>query len=262
MAFLTLVLAGTTACGSTSTSAGRRFEPRIAGTLTVATAYLPAPSLWIPNHQTYAGFEAGLAEAIADELGVEEVEVVQVPFADLVAGDLGGADIAISTITPTAERDRVLDFTSPYLDAPPGVLVRPGTEVRDAQDLRALRWAVVGASTLTDVVTERIRPDEAPLEVDDRTEQLRALRGDEADAVLLDLPVAQGLAASAPTLYEVAGQLSRGETLAVALPDGSPNLEIVDSAVRALRADGTIDRLADRWLGSSGDEIPLIRVAS
>jgi len=44
----------------------------------------------------------------------------------------------------------------------------------------------------------------------------------------------------------------------VALPNGSRNLEIVDSAVRALQADGTIDRLVSRWLGKSPDDVPLI----
>jgi polar amino acid transport system substrate-binding protein len=56
----------------------------------------------------------------------------------------------------------------------------------------------------------------------------------------------------------VLGQLDGGEDLAGALPDGSPNREVVDSAIRALRADGTIDALASRWLGKSEEDVPLI----
>jgi ABC-type amino acid transport substrate-binding protein len=55
----------------------------------------------------------------------------------------------------------------------------------------------------------------------------------------------------------VLGQLPGSEYLAAALPEGSPNVQIVDSAINALQSDGTIGQLADRWLGQSGD-VPLI----
>ena len=54
------------------------------------------------------------------------------------------------------------------------------------------------------------------------------------------------------------GQLSGGESLAAVLPKGSPNLDIVDSSIRALTANGTISHLASKWLGSQTD-VPLIR---
>lgn len=261
LAALAVASVGLAGCSSDSTSAGRRFRPAEDGVLTVATAYIPAPAFWMPNFQTYAGFEAGLAYALADRLDLAEVRVVQVPFADIVAGDLGGADLAISTLTPTAEREDHLDFTSAYVDAPPAVLVRDGTTASDAQDLKDLRWGVVEVSTLTEVVRDRIRPEAEPVELADRTAELDALARGRVDAVLLDLPVAQGIATSSPSTYDVAGQLSGSEHLAVALPAGSPNLEAVDSAVRALRSNGTVDRLAKRWLGGTGGKVRLIRVA-
>ena len=69
--------------------------------------------------------------------------MVPVPFGDLVGGDLAGADLALSELTPTDEREEVLDFSTPYLVAPPGVLARPGTEAADLAALRKLRWVVV-----------------------------------------------------------------------------------------------------------------------
>ena len=84
-----------------------------------------------------------------------------------------------------------------------------------------------------------------------------------ADVVLLDLPIAVAQAAAAPDRYEVLAQLSGPEGLAAALPNGSANVEAVDSAIRAFLADGTIDGLSERWLGtelaSGADDIPLIR---
>ena len=83
------------------------------------------------------------------------------------------------------------------------------------------------------------------------------LRSGRADALLLDLPVALGLA-HADWRFQVLGQLDGGEDLAGALPNGSSNGEVVDSAIRALQADGTIDQLVSRWLGKSEDDVPLI----
>jgi ABC-type amino acid transport substrate-binding protein len=75
---------------------------------------------------------------------------------------------------------------------------------------------------------------------------------------MLDLPVALGLARANPNLFHVLGQLDSDEGLAVALPNRSHNDEIVDSAIRALTADGTVDKLVSRWLGTNQEDVPLI----
>jgi len=55
--------------------------------------------------------------------------------------------------------------------------------------------------------------------------------------------------------------------LAAALPKGSGNVEAVDSALRALSADGTIERLAEEWLHTdvsegSDEQVPALRTES
>ena len=190
--------------------------------LTVATAFLPAPGFWEGNPPTQ-GFEAGLAQALAHHLGLERVAVVQVPFADLVAGQLRGADLALSQLSPTDKRERSLDFSTPYLIAPAGVLARCGVAADDVQELQKLRWVISRTSTLTPIVTNEVRPSSAPIAVEDRTEALRVLSSGRADALLLDLPVALGLAHDEPRRYRVLGQLPGGHGLVAALPDGSPN---------------------------------------
>jgi polar amino acid transport system substrate-binding protein len=246
------------ACSGGQGAAGARFESKKPGVLTVATAFLPAPGFWQGDPPT-GGFEAQLASALAHRLGLDRVSVVQVPFAKLVAGELRNADVALSQLTPTKKREHSLDFTTPYLTAPPGVLARQGVDASDLDTLRGLRWVVSSSSTLTPIVMDRIRPTSDPIVVEDRTAALEVLRAGKVDALLLDLPVALGLAHDDPPLLQVVGQLSGGEGLAAALPQGSQDLEVVDSAIRHLQADGTIDRLASRWLGKDEDDVPLIR---
>jgi polar amino acid transport system substrate-binding protein len=256
VALLSAVLV-VSACAS-DPNAGTTFRPAKPGVLTVATAFLPAPGFWEGKPATSGGFEAGLAKALAGRLGLHTVRVVQVPFADITAGKLGGADIGLSQLTATKEREHHLDFTTPYLTSPPGVLARTGVEADDAAALRDLDWVVSTASSLTPIVGDTIRPAQPPMQTLDRTEALAVLRAGKADALLLDLPVALGLARAEPGRFHVVGQLGGGEGLAVALPDGSSNTEVVDSAIRHLQADGTIDSLASKWLGDETD-VPLIR---
>ena len=249
------------ACAGGQGAAGSTFEPAKPGVLTVATAFLPAPGFW-QGRPPRSGIEAGLAAALARRLGLDRVDVVQVPFANLVAGRLGGADIALSQLTPTSKRERSLDFTTPYLTAPPGILARRSVQATDVKGLRKLRWVVSRVSTLTPILMQKIRPSRAPIVVEDRADALEVLRSGRADALLLDLPVALGLARDEAGRFHVLGQLDGEEGLAAALPDGSKNDEIVDSAIRALTADGTISRLVKRWLGETEADVPLILTES
>ena len=264
-AIAALAMAVAAGCGSAArTGATGRFTPAHAGVLTVATAFFPAPGFWEgePENPT-GGLEWELAQALARRFGLRSVTVVPVSFTDLVGGHLDGADVALSELTPTPSRQKVLDFTTPYLVAPPGVVVRPGTSTPDLAALRQLRWVAVKGSTLTGVIGDQVHPVQAATEVPSRPEALEAITGGKAQAMLLDLPVGLALAKAEPDRFAVTAQLSGPEGLAVALPDRSPNLEAVDSAVRSFLSDGTIDRLSTRWLGaklSAGDEeLPLIR---
>jgi ABC-type amino acid transport substrate-binding protein len=251
------------ACGGLD-SAGT-FTPRTPGTLTVATAQIPDPGFWTgtPQHPT-GGFEYELAHALAQRLGLAKVKVVLVPFEQLVAGDLGGADLALSDITLTKERGEHVSFSTPYLPAPPAILVRPGTQVADVHAAQSLRWAVEKGTTLQSALAEAIEPSTAPLIVHHEREALAALRTGRVDAVMLDLPVALSYAHEAPSSYAVAAQLPSEAMLAAALPKESENVEAVDSALRALMADGTIERMGRRWLHTElsegqAEQVPVLR---
>jgi polar amino acid transport system substrate-binding protein len=251
-------------CASGGGASGT-FTPRVKGTLTVATAQIPDPGFWYGTfaHPT-GGFEYGLARALAERFGLERIKIVSVPFHELVRGRLGGADLALSDITVTDERAEHLDFSTPYLKAPPAIVVRPGTEVPDVNVARDLRFAVQHDTTLEAALESAIEPTRAPLVFKHQGEVLAALRAGSADAVMLDLPVALAYGREAPRSYAVAAQLAGEAVLGVALPSGSDNVEAVDSAIRALKAEGEIDRLGERWLHADFEEggaedIPVLR---
>jgi ABC-type amino acid transport substrate-binding protein len=261
------VLAGAAfvGCGDRSTSpAAGTFTPRIRGVLTVATSDIPTAGFWngTPAHIT-GGLEYELARDIAQRFGLRSVAVRLVHFHQIVSGDLGGADLALDLITPTAQRGRVLDFSDPYLNAAPTVVVRSGTQVSDLASAQDLRWGTIRASTFVDDIDTLIAPDTAPTVYDNATEMLAGLQDHRVDAVLLDLPYAVAAENQSHGRLEAAAQLPDAETIAAALPKGSSNVQAVDSAIRAFTADGTINRLLHTWIGPEAADaehsIPLLR---
>ena len=238
-------------CGdSTGSKSAGTFTPRTPGVLTVATEQVPAAGFWegTPAHLT-GGFAYELARHLARRFGLERVRVRVIPFDRIVAGELGGADLAMSLITPTEARDQVLDFSAPYLDAAPTILVHSGTDVPDLKTARQLRWGAQRATTLVSTTQDAIDP-EPPIRIyDDQNALLAALRAGHIDAALFDLPAAVAIAKQSGGRLAVAAQLPESETIAAALPQGSDNLEAVDSAMRAFTSDGTVKDLLERWVG-------------
>lgn len=248
-----LMAAALAACGTMSTSpAAGTFTARTPHVLTVAMSGYPTPGFWegTPQHPT-GGFEFELARAMAKRFGLKSVRIVVKHFHQIVAGDLGGADIALDLITPTAEREKHLQFSTPYLTDAPTVVVRSGTPIPDLDTAQALRWGALRASTFIGVINKWIDPD-LPVRIFDREAQMMAaLDRGTVDAVLEDLPLAVATAKESGGKLEAAAQLPTTEDIAAALPKGSNNEQAVSSAIRAFTADGTIDRLLKKWVGSA-----------
>lgn len=244
--------------------AGGSFEPATPGVLRVVTAVVPTPGFWegTPERVT-GGYERELAQRLADRLDLDRVEVETTSFSRIVTGDLGGADLALALLTPTDERDEVLDFSDPYFVVPPAVLARADLRVRDLQTARALRWVVVQNTTLQDIVADTIDPQTDPVVVPNRNAAVREVLAGRGDAVLFDLPLAVAYAEGSRGALAVSSKLQTAEPIAAALPDGSDNVEAVSAAIRAFRADGTLDDLAERWLAPAarrnGASIPFLR---
>jgi ABC-type amino acid transport substrate-binding protein len=242
------------------------FTPAHPGVLTVATRPIPTAGFWDgASGAPTGGFEYELSQLMAERFGLT-LQIVQRPFADLVAGELGGADMALAQISPTSGREHDLDFSIGYLDAGAGMLVHAGTDISDLAAARDLRWAVQWMTTNEDFLHDIVRPHHDPAITATRADAIRLLETNEVDAVLLDTPVAVALADRSDGRLAVPAQIATDGVEAVALPNGSSNKEAVDSALRALLADGTIDDLAERWLGVGTDgtvtDVPVLRTES
>lgn len=256
-------------CSDARDVARQDFVPAIEGTLVVATD-LPAPGFWVDGDGAGepTGFEHELARLLAERFGLR-LRIDDVPFAEIIAGRVGTADLAIAQVSITDDRAEVLELSVPYYVTRSAVVGRAGEELTDLKTAREQTWAVQRGSTQADAVADELRPDQATLEVDSVLEAVQAVLDGEVDAALVDLPSAY---AALRTLdpkgasLAVVASLDTDERYAVAFPSDAPegNLRAVDAAIRALQSDGTLDDLIEEWLlplyGTDPDELPVIRI--
>lgn len=238
-------------------SGASAFVPARPGQLTVEVN-LPAPVWW--NGDTldsiHDGFEYCLAANIAHRLGLTRMQVVNVAWDAMVAGQTKAFDLALSEISINDERRAVADFSVPYFKSDVGVLVRKGQGPVDTATLRTLRIGVQSGSSAVDFAAKVLKPGTEVKVFPDSPPLFAALAAHQIDAVLTDTVIVLAQAAQSHGHTVVAGQYSTGESYGAFYPKGSPNNPIIDKVIGDLIRDGSIDKLRATYLAGAWGRDP------
>lgn len=237
------------------------------GVLTVSTdpAY-PPQSKYVPKEDSYVGFDIDVATEIAERLGVDIAW--ETPSWDVItAGGWNGRwDISVGSMTPTNDRQEVLNFTEPYYYTPAVALVHEDNEsVADLEtDLDGSTVGVCSGCTYEQFLDKSLNIEgfEFDFVVDDAS-----IRGYDTDTTALqDLALGDGtrLDAAMTSLTTAQGYIDEGnavkivgdplfyEPLSVAI-DKSADLdpasltEAVDTIVGEMHDDGTLSEFSKEW---------------
>jgi polar amino acid transport system substrate-binding protein len=230
-----------------------------AGTLTVGTDKPAFPPYFEDDDPTNGrGFESAVAYAIADELGFSksEVEWTTVPFNASYAPGPKDFDFDVNQISINDKRKRAVDFSEPYYTAPQAVVAAKGSSAAKATSLDDLADASIGVqlgTTSLDAVTEAIQPSEDPKVFDDSNAVVTALRQNQVDAVVIDLPTAFYLTAAQVPSATIVGQFEApgGDEWGALLEKDSPLTPCVSQAISSLRESGELDRITQQWMGGA-----------
>ena len=223
----------------------------VPGALSVRPA-LPAPGWWNGDSPDTIkdGFEYCMAANMAYRAGLDRVIVVNRSFAQVLTGQAKGFDIALSQITITEERKKVVNFTEPYFSSDQGVLVRTGTKV-DSATIKKMRLAVEQATTTLQYVMDHIKPVKPPSVFPQSAAMYAALAAGQVDAVLFDTPTVLTRAKESNGAFQVAGRYDMGEKWGGIVNKDSPNLPVFNKLIEDFKTDGTLKRLTDSYLTPS-----------
>ncbi|MDO8210791.1 ABC transporter substrate-binding protein [Conexibacter sp. CPCC 206217] len=256
--------AATSAAASTTTTAAAACEKGSLdlvtdGTLTVATDKPAYPPYFEDDKpENGRGFESAVAYAIARQLGFADGEVrwVVEPFNSSYAPGPKNFDFDVNQISITPKRARQVDFSSPYYTAPQAVVALKRSDAARATTLAELKEAQLGVqigTTSLDAVSDTIQPSRQPKVFNDSNDVVRALKQGQVDAAVVDLPTAFYLTAAQVPEAKIVGQFEApgGDSWGALLARGSSLTACVSRAVDALRADGTLERLEQQWMGEA-----------
>jgi polar amino acid transport system substrate-binding protein len=218
---------------------------------------LPAPGFWNgrPSGTTIknpTGFEASLAREVAKQLGISKVEFLRAPFGGLFSPAAKKYDFALEEVTITAARGKVVSFSTPYFDATQGVLIRKGLSPKPKKvaDLKKLQLCAQATTTGLAYIQHKLRPaKKARVYSASSTAAFDAVEAGQCDALILDTPIVVSQSAKKKGAYGgVVGQIVTNEFYGAVLERGSKLKPALDQAIGALRADGTLRQLQEKWL--------------
>lgn len=240
------------------------------GVLTIATgnpAYFP----WVleDNPESGYGFEGAMAYAVADRMGFgpEQVQWTRTSFDESIQPGAKDFDFNLQQFSITEDREKVVDFSAPYYAAAMAVLVRQPTKDGGVEptiaSLKDLKWGAVGTYTAFPMLQEIVAPSSDPLLYNDNPDVIEALKANQIDAAVFDLPTALYLAAVVLDDGVVLGQFpaDRAENpdlFGLLMEEGSALKPCVDAALAELKADGSMDAIEEKWL-SENTGVPVIK---
>ena len=204
-----------------------------------------------PNGQVQ-GFDIDIARAIAQDLGVR-LEVRAVGFGALMpqAVTSGRVDMAMSGITITPERAKVVSFSAPYYRSAQVCIVRGGNPGKFAwpADVKGRVIGVQANTTGQYAAGDLLKPKGATIKVyDDFAAGLADVRAGRVAALIGDAPTVADLQKRLPGQFQQAGKPLVAEDYGIAVQKGSDLAAAANQTLARLKASGEYQKLLNKWI--------------
>ena len=230
-------------------------SPAKAGQLTVEVS-LPAPIWW--NGDTPEAIKDGMEYCMAAEIawraGYDKLEVVNVGWDALIAGQTADFDLAMSQISITDERKKIHDFSVPYFSSDIGVLVRKDAPV-DEKAIKSAKIGVQQATTGAAFVQDKLGITDVQV-YPDQGDMFAALRAGQVDVAVTDTSIVLAEVVANPDKVDVVGQYKTGESYGAIYPKGNANNATIDKIMQSMIDDGTIAKLGAKYLAAAWGRDP------
>ena len=197
------------------------------------------------------GYDADVAKLLAKDLGVKLnlVPVTgpnRIPF--LLTNKL---DLLVASLAITPERAKQVQFSNPYAAATIVLYGDKKANIKAPADLKGKRIGVARAST-QDVALTAIAPEGTEIRrFDDDASGMQALISGQVDAIGASTTVAAQIAKRVPPNTFEDKFILRQQQMGVAMrPDQAELLKTVNDFVAKNTANGELNKLYQKWLGT------------
>ena len=180
------------------------------------------------------GFDADLIAALGKVMG-REIVIKDMSFDGLLpALQTKKVDVVIAGMTATEEREKTVNFSTPYYSANQVIIVpEDNQEIKSFEDLNGKKVGVMLGFTGDVVVSEM--PNVNVQRFNAAYGGIMALQGQKVDAVVLDSETAKNYVAKNPGLKIAEGQ-GEAEDYAIAVRKGDKELlDEINSAIETIK---------------------------
>lgn len=217
------------------------------GKLVVTTEAGYAPFEFLDENDNVIGLDASLAQALADDLGVE-LDIQNIAFTSVVPEvQAGNADMAIAGLTPNADRKKSVDMSDMYYEGGQCVLI-----LAENADKYTTKESLDGqlVATQSGALQETIQKEQfsntEPLLLPDFPQCIANLKTGECAAVLIDtisaeqyMQTVEGLAISE---IPVEVDPEEGGNSVAVMKGNTDLLDWVNERIAEYKAEGLIDQ--------------------
>lgn len=225
---------------------------RAKGVIRIANTQSSPPWTYVGPDNQPAGYDVEVAREVARRIGIARIEFISDAGKNFVEGlKAGKYELVMNDMTPTPEREKQVDFSAPYGVEDFRIFVRVPSELQGTADLRGKRVGVTTGSSNESWARTNL-PRSTIVGYDNGALVFNDLAIGRIDATISSYFGGTKYAKDKNLPIKEVGPILTYQLSAAAMPKQQAALRAaVSAAVEAMLADGTIDRLSERWVGVS-----------
>ncbi len=195
---------------------------------------------------TVVGIDAEIAQAIADDLGME-LQIEDMAFESIIAAvQSGKADIGVAGLTMTEDRLQSINFSDPYTEAAQVIIVNEGSTIAGPDDLVNLKIGVQ-IGTTGDIYAGDI--EGASIERYEKAfEAISALLQNKIDAVIVDREPAKVFVSENPGLVLLDEEFTVEQYAIAVGKENTELLEKINTSLAKLKSSGKLDEIVAKYI--------------
>ncbi len=250
---LALVICAFAACGGNKEKEQTKTNAE-KNTLVMATN-AAFPPYEFKDGDNFAGIDVEVAQKIAEKLDMT-LEIKDVEFGSIIGGvQTGKFDMGMAGITVNEERLQSVNFTESYATGVQVVIVKEGSSIKSLDDLKGdgsmkigVQQDTTGDIYASDTVENGGYGEDNVIRYKTGADAVQALNSDKVQAVIIDNEPAKSFVAANKGLTILDAEWAV-EDYAIAVSKDNPQLlEDINKALAELKADGTLDKIIDKYI--------------
>ncbi|WP_342416645.1 transporter substrate-binding domain-containing protein [Paenibacillus sp. FSL R10-2782] len=245
---------------SNEAAAGNELEAiKKTGVIKIGMMGTYQPYNFLNDKKELDGFDVDIANELAKRIGVK-AEFTAQEFSGLIPSlQKKKFDAVISQVTITPDRQKVIDFTEPYITNNVNIIVNNKTN--DITKLEDFKGKTIGVGLGTNdesYLRNEVLPKVGDFEIktyDDVITSLKDLNSGRIDATINNLYALKPIVDKNGFQIKAVGEPIKSDQAGVAINKDTPELKAaLNKALKEMKEDGTYKTIFKKWFGEEPKE--------